>query len=108
MRGLDRLRRVLELLGRADCDRRERLQAAGYEFLLAAVGRESWPAGLRGEAEQVRAGLLTAGVGGGGLWEASDAEVAWLTDDLTRFCRRACGVRPPRRPARVRCEPVLC
>lgn len=107
MSGLDRLRRVRERLCGEGGDARERLQAAGCEFLLAAVGREAWPAGLRAEAERVRAGLLTVGVADGDVREADEAEVEWLTHDLLRLCER--GERCFRRwPTRMRHEPVLC
>ena len=110
MRGLDRLRRVRERLNGSG-DAWERLQSAGFEFLTAAVGRETWPSGLRAEAERVRAGLLTAGVADGGLWEADEAEVAWLTLDLLRLCDRADRAlrhRPAARPKQPRREPALC
>lgn len=106
MRGLDRMRRVLELLS-GEGDRWERLQAAGFEFLLAAARREVWPSSLRAEAERVQAGLLTAGVADGGVWEADEAEVVWLARDLIRLCQQA--ERIWQRPAAsLACEATAC
>jgi len=110
MRGLERLRRVAELLSGGG-DRWERLQAAGFEFLLAAAGREGWSPSLRAEAERVRAGLLTAGVADGGVWEADEAEVVWLAADLMRLCEqaeRAARSRPFYRPQVARPEAAFC
>lgn len=110
MWSLDRLRHVRERLFDGDGDSRDRLQAAGFDFLLAADGRETWPAELRGEAERVRAGLLTIGVADSGVWEADEAEVEAMMDDLRRLCdrvERACGGAVGR-PSRACREAVLC
>lgn len=103
MRGLERLRRAKERLEGTDGGPAERLRQAACEFVIAATDRESWPIGLRIDAERVRAGLLAYGIVDGGEVDLDAAAVTEMSDDLRSVCERAERRFPsPRRPASPR------
>lgn len=100
MRGLGALRRLAARIEAAEGDPRERLRQAAFAFAAAYAEREAWPAGLRVEAERLRADLLLLGVLDGGLRDMDDDAVARAVHDLELLCvsaERACrgaGARP--------------